>query len=64
MKTGVLLLQMGGPRSLEEVEGYIEALFRDPDLVRLPYLLSWFRGLLARRVARKRAPVVREQYQA
>jgi len=63
MKTGVLLLQMGGPRNLEEVEGYIEALFRDPDLVRLPHLMSWFRGPLARRVARKRAPVVREQYQ-
>ncbi len=53
---------MGGPESLDEVEDYIRILFSDPDLVQLPVPLSWFRKPLARRVARKRAPVVREQY--
>jgi len=60
---GVLLLQMGGPRTLDEVEPTIEALFRDPDLVRLPWPISWFRKPLARRVAKRRAPEVRKQYE-
>ena len=62
-RTGVLLLQMGGPRSLDEVEPYIQRLFRDPYLVRLPFPVKLFRGALARKVARKRAPVVRKQYE-
>ena len=61
-RTGVLLLQMGGPRSLDEVESYIQRLFNDPYLVRLPFWVNLFRGPLSRRVARKRAPEVREQY--
>ena len=63
-RTGVLLLQMGGPTSLEEVEPYLVRLFSDRDLVRLPPPLSWFQGPLARFVARRRAPGVREQYRA
>ncbi|MGB0953238.1 MAG: ferrochelatase [Planctomycetota bacterium] len=61
-RVGVLLLQMGGPRSLEEVEPYIQTLFADPNLVRLPAPISWFRGPLSRLVAKRRAPEVREQY--
>lgn len=61
-RTGILLLQMGGPRRLEEVEGYIRDLFLDPDLVRLPPVVNWFRGPLAGLVSRRRAPEVREQY--
>lgn len=60
--TAVLLLQMGGPDSLDEVEDYIRILFSDRDLVQLPAPLSWFQNRLARRVARRRAPIVREQY--
>lgn len=61
-RTGVLLLQMGGPRSLEEVEPYIQRLFADPYLVQLPFPVKLFRGPLSRRVARRRAPEVRDQY--
>lgn len=61
-RTGVLLLQMGGPRSLDEIESYIQRLFNDPLLVQLPFPVSLFRGPLSRKVARKRAPEVREQY--
>jgi len=53
---------MGGPDNLDEVEEYIRILFSDPDLVQLPAPLAWFRKRLARRVARRRAPMVREQY--
>ncbi len=62
-RTGVLLLQMGGPRSLDEVEPYIQSLFNDPYLVRLPFPVKLFRGPLSRKVARKRAPAVRKQYE-
>lgn len=62
-RTGVLLLQMGGPRSLDEVEPYIQRLFSDPYLVQLPFPVKLFRGPLSRKVARKRAPEVREQYE-
>lgn len=62
-RTGVLLLQMGGPRSLDEVQSYISTLFQDPYLVQLPAPISWFRKPLARWVAKRRAPVVRSQYQ-
>ena len=59
MTTGVFLLQMGGPRTVHEVEEYIRVLFSDKDLVRLPWFIDLFRGPLARKVARRRAPEVR-----
>ena len=62
MTTAVLLLQMGGPRALDEVEEYIRVLFSDKDLVRLPWFVDLFRAPLARRVARRRAAEVRKQY--
>lgn len=62
MSIAILLMQMGGPRRLDEVEEYIRVLFSDPDLVRLPAPVSWFRRPLSRFVAKRRAPEVREQY--
>jgi len=61
-RTGVFLLQMGGPRDLDEVEEYIRVLFSDKDLVRLPWFVDLFRPGLAKLVARRRSPEVREQY--
>ncbi|MBL4672633.1 MAG: ferrochelatase [Arenicella sp.] len=62
-RTGVLLMQMGGPRNLDEVQSYICNLFQDPYLVQLPAPISWFRKPLAHWVAKRRAPVVKAQYQ-
>jgi len=56
-------MQMGGPRTLDEVEGYIERLFADKDLVQLPAPISWLQGSLAKRVAKRRGPKVRAQYE-
>lgn len=56
------LLQIGGPRSLSGVEPFLRALFEDRDLLRLPFPLRPFQGILARRLARKRAPVASEMY--
>jgi protoporphyrin/coproporphyrin ferrochelatase len=61
-RTAILLLQMGGPRTLDEVPEYIRTLFSDADLVRLPPPISWFRKPLAKFVARKRSPKVQDQY--
>jgi ferrochelatase len=58
---GVVLLQLGGPRTLAHVEPFLENLFSDPDIIDLP-LAFLFRKPLARFIARKRAPKVQEYY--
>src|SRR2546423_8434026 len=60
--TAVLLLQLGGPDSLEAVEPFLENLFRDPFLIRIPFLRGPLRRWVARAVARRRAPHVRQLY--
>ena len=60
--TGVLLLNLGGPDSLDAVEPYLENLFRDPFLIRIPLLRGPLRRWFARAVARRRAPHVRQLY--
>lgn len=59
-KTAVVLLTMGGPQSASEVEPFLRELFRDPTILRAP--LGPFRGLLARHIAKKRAPEARAHY--
>lgn len=59
-KTAVLLLQMGGPDSLESVEPFLLNLFSDRDIIRIgPFFLQPF---IARMIVRKRAARVRENY--
>lgn len=59
LKLAVVLLNLGGPASLDEVEPFLRNLFSDPAIVRLPSLL---RIPLARWIARRRAPVARAIY--
>jgi ferrochelatase len=58
---GVVLLQLGGPDSLEHVEPFLYNLFNDPDIIDLP-LAFLFRRSLARLISRRRAPKVQEYY--
>ena len=52
--TAVLLLQMGGPDSLESVEPFLYNLFSDRDIIKIgPAFLQPF---IARRIVRRRAP--------
>jgi ferrochelatase len=60
--TGVLLLNLGGPDSLEAVEPFLYNLFNDPFLIRIPFLKGPLRRWFARTVSRRRAPHVRELY--
>jgi protoporphyrin/coproporphyrin ferrochelatase len=57
----VVLLNMGGPDSLEMVEPFLFNLLRDGELVPLPLGFLWQR-LFARLVSRRRAKVVRDYY--
>lgn len=53
-KTAVLLLQMGGPDSLEAVEPFLYNLFSDRDIIRIgPAFLQPF---IARMIVKRRAP--------
>lgn len=59
-KTAVLLLQMGGPDSLDAVEPFLLNLFADRDIIRIGP--SFLQPFIARRIVKKRAPKVRENY--
>jgi protoporphyrin/coproporphyrin ferrochelatase len=60
-KTAVLLLQMGGPDSLAAVEPFLRNLFSDRDIIRLGP--AFLQPVIARWIARRRAPKVEEQYE-
>jgi ferrochelatase len=60
MKTAVFLLNLGGPRNLDEVEPYLYELFSDPLLISAPF--GPFRPLLAWLISHFRAPSSAEKY--
>jgi ferrochelatase len=59
-RTAVFLMNLGGPRSLEEVEPYLYELFSDPLLISAPF--GPLRPLVARIISRTRAPSSAEKY--
>lgn len=59
-KTAVLLLQMGGPDSLEAVKPFLLNLFSDREIIKIGP--AWLQPLIARIIVRRRAPVVAEKY--
>ena len=62
-KVSVVLFQLGGPDTPEAVEPFLYNLFCDPDII--DFFGAWFaRRPLARYIARSRAGVVREHYNA
>ncbi len=58
-RTAIVLMNLGGPDSLNAVEPFLFNLFSDPAIIRLPAL---FRLPLARLAARGRAKVARDIY--
>lgn len=58
-KTAVVLLNLGGPDSLEAIEPFLKNLFSDPNIFKIPLMQK----LVAKIIARKRAPIVAEQYE-
>jgi len=60
-RVGIVLFQLGGPDSLDNVEPFLRNLFLDPDILPLGPL-QFIRGPLARFIARRRTPAVAERY--
>lgn len=63
-KVGVLLLNLGGPEKLEDVQPFLYNLFADPDITRLPAGVRFLQPLLASVIAGLRAPKSAEGYEA
>ena len=59
MKRGVLLLNMGGPNNIEEVELFLRNMFADPRI--LP-MAPWLRRMIGKRIVRKRLHEAQESY--
>jgi ferrochelatase len=59
MRIAVVLFNLGGPGSLDEVKPFLFNLFNDPAIIRLPGPLRW---LVAKIISSRRAPVAREIY--
>jgi ferrochelatase len=59
-RTAVFLMNLGGPRSLAEVEPYLYELFSDPLLISAP--LGPLRPLVAKLISKTRAPSSAEKY--
>lgn len=57
----IVLLNLGGPDSLDSVEPFLYNLFSDPDIIDFP-LSFLFRKKLAKIISSKRAPKIQEQY--
>ena len=53
-RVAVVLFNLGGPDRPEAVQPFLTNLFSDPAIIRLPWPL---RPLIARLIARKRAPI-------
>ncbi|XP_042509883.1 ferrochelatase-2, chloroplastic [Macadamia integrifolia] len=63
-KLGVLLLNLGGPETLHDVQPFLFNLFADPDIIRLPRLFFFLQRPLAQLISVLRAPKSKEGYAA
>lgn len=55
--TAIVLLNLGGPSTLDEVQPFLQELFADREIIPLP-----FQSVLGRFIADRRAPKVRRRY--
>ncbi|MGE0917482.1 ferrochelatase [Trichlorobacter lovleyi] len=58
--TAIILLQMGGPDSLEAVRPFLLNLFSDREIIKIGP--AWLQPLIARMIVRRRTPAVMEKY--
>ena len=57
VKTGILMLNMGGPQKADEVQDFLTRLFLDKDIIKLP-----FQSKLGPYIAKRRTPSIIEKY--
>lgn len=60
-KQGLLIVNFGGPRSLEEVRPFLKELLCDKDVVR-SYLPAWAHNILFKTIANFRAAKIAQEY--
>ena len=63
-RVGVMLLNLGGPEKLDDVQPFLYNLFADPDIIRLPAALQFLQAPLAALLSNSRAPKSREAYES
>lgn len=63
-RVGVLLLNLGGPERLADVQPFLFNLFADPDIIRLPPALRFLQAPLATLLSASRAPKSKEAYES
>jgi len=63
-RVGVLLMNLGGPDSLDDVQPFLYNLFADPDIIRLPPFAKFLQKPLAQAISMSRAPKSAEGYKA
>lgn len=63
-RVGVLLLNLGGPDTLDDVQPFLYNLFADPDIIRLPAAIQFVQPAVAQLVSSLRTPKAREGYEA
>ncbi|KAI7996351.1 hypothetical protein LOK49_LG10G01256 [Camellia lanceoleosa] len=63
-RVGVLLLNLGGPETLHDVQPFLFNLFADPDIIRLPRVFRFLQRPLAQLISVLRAPKSKEGYAA
>ncbi|MEO0853566.1 MAG: ferrochelatase [Cyanobacteria bacterium J06648_11] len=59
-KTGILLLNLGGPETQEDVKPFLYNLFADPEIIRLP--IPWLQKPLANFIATMRSEKSKRNY--
>ncbi|KAG1676737.1 hypothetical protein FOA52_005026 [Chlamydomonas sp. UWO 241] len=63
-RVGVLLLNLGGPDTLKDVQPFLYNLFADPEIIRLPEAVKFLQPVVAGLISTLRAPKSAEGYQA
>lgn len=61
---GVMLLNLGGPDTLDDVQPFLYNLFADPDIIRLPPSLRFLQPTIAQGISTLRAPKSKEAYES
>lgn len=59
IKTGIVMINMGGPEKIDQVEGYLQRVLTDSDLVQFPFAQKRF-GMW---IAKRRTPEVIKKYE-
>jgi len=59
---GLILMNMGGPQTLDDVRPFLYNLFSDPDIINLPWILRPFQKQFAWLVAKFRTPGTSDMY--